>query len=53
MTDSSLQRPTNAPSAGRRAPAVPPSLPAWRPVEPAGPVTPYDDIWFQGRPQQP
>ena len=53
MPDSSLQRPANDAPRGRPAPAPPVSAPARRPAEPTSPVTAYDEIWFQGRPQLP
>jgi hypothetical protein len=54
MTPPAPQRPANAPSRERPAASVRPAFVAtWRSVDPTSPVTPYDEIWFQGRPQLP
>jgi hypothetical protein len=54
MTPPAPQRPANGLARERPVAAVrPASVPTWRSVDPTSPVTPYDEIWFQGRPQLP
>ena len=54
MADTRAQQPVIALTRERPAPASRPAFaPSWGREDSAQSVTPYDEIWFQGRPQLP